>query len=111
MSSARRVSVRGMGVRRSEEISTEMYNYGHFQVLLTAGSARWYEAGWGPMISETAFFVKDIISSAGCVSIVMDEGAKSEDIDLERHMQDTTMSLSICLAADESIRTGREIEL
>ena len=33
------------------------------------------------MISETAFFVKDVISPGGCVSIVMDENAKSDDID------------------------------
>ena len=25
-------------------------------------SVGWYEAGWGPMMSETAFFVKDIVS-------------------------------------------------
>jgi hypothetical protein len=32
------------------------------------------------MMSETAFFVKDIISPHGSVSIVMDEGARSDDI-------------------------------
>ena len=58
-----------------------MYNYGHLQVLFDDGSVGWYEAGWGPMMSETAFFVKDVISPNGCVSIVMDEGAKSDDID------------------------------
>ena len=58
-----------------------MYNYGHLQVLFDDGSVGWYEAGWGPMMSETAFFVKDVISPKGCVSIVMDEGAKSDDID------------------------------
>ena len=116
-------------------------------------------------MSETAFFVKDIISPNGSVSIVMDAGAKSDDIDthtktstirihrsavgadgdfaepdvdlsmqdepdhqglcdreqayvlkaireninLERHLSDAVQSLRICLAADESIRTGREI--
>jgi hypothetical protein len=29
----------------------------------------WYEAGWGPMMSETAFFVKDVIGPRGAVSI------------------------------------------
>ncbi|SEP74245.1 Predicted dehydrogenase [Faunimonas pinastri] len=78
---ARPVQVRGMGVRLSDEIGPDMVNYGHLQVLFDDGSVGWYEAGWGPMISETAFFVKDVMSPAGCVSIVMDEGAASADID------------------------------
>ena len=48
------------------------------------GSVGWYEAGWGPMMSETAFFVKDVIGPKGSVSIVGAEsgaGAKSADID------------------------------
>lgn len=78
---ARPVEVRGMGLRLTDEVAPTMYNYGHLQVLFEDGSIGWYEAGWGPMISETAFFVKDVISPGGCVSIVMDEGAKSDDID------------------------------
>jgi hypothetical protein len=34
-----------------------------------------------------------------------------EDIDLNRHMTDAVQSLRICLAADESVRTGRMIDL
>ena len=34
-----------------------------------------------------------------------------EDIDLSRHMHDAVQSLNICLAADESVRSGKEIEL
>ena len=161
------VQVSGMGVRLSEEVSIDMYNYGHFQVRFDDGSAGWYEAGWGPMMSETAFFVKDIVSPRGAVSIVMDSGAKSDDIDthtrtsririhrseldeqgefsvpdvlldmsdepdhqglcdreqaylheaitndvdLERHWRDAVQSLRICLAADESIRTGLVVML
>lgn len=164
---AKPVKVRGMGLRLSDEIAPDMYNYGHFQVLFEDGSLGWYEAAWGPMISETAFFVKDIVSPNGCVSIVMDESAKSddidthtrtsririhraetgatgaftrpdtllsmqdepghqelcdgeqafvlkairEDLDLSRHMDDAVHSLNICLAADESVRSGKEIEL
>lgn len=164
---ARPVEVRGMGVRLSDEIGPDMYNYGHLQVLFDDGSVGWYEAGWGPMISETAFFVKDVISPRGCVSIVMAEGAKSddidthtktstirlhgaatggdgkflkpdellsmqgepghqelcdreqafllkairEDVDLSRHMDDAVRSLAICLAADESVRTGKAVRL
>ncbi|HXV29171.1 MAG TPA: Gfo/Idh/MocA family oxidoreductase, partial [Sinorhizobium sp.] len=78
---ARPVEVRGMGLRLSDEIAANMYNYGHLQVLFEDGSVGWYEAGWGPMISETAFFVKDVISPNGAVSIVMDQNARSDDID------------------------------
>ena len=59
------------------------YNYGVLQVAFDDGSVGWYEAGWGPMMSETAFFVKDVIGPKGSVSIVMAEnagGVKSDDI-------------------------------
>ena len=164
---AKAVEVRGMGLRLSNEIAPSMYNYGHLQVLYEDGSLGWYEAAWGPMISETAFFVKDVMSPNGSVSIVMDPNAKSDDIDthtktavirvhkaetgadgkfvhkdedlkmdgepghqelcdleqayvlkaitenidLERHMDDAVQSLRICLAADESVRTGQPVKL
>ena len=75
------VQVRGMGVRLSSEIAADQVNFGHLQVIFADGSVGWYEAGWGPMISETAFFVKDVMSPKGSVSIVMAEGAKSADVD------------------------------
>ncbi len=164
---AKPVEVRGMGLRLSDEVAPDMYNYGHLQVLFEDGSVGWYEAGWGPMISEAAFFVKDVMSPKGCVSIVMDESAKSddidthtktsrirvhraergpdgrfarpdemlsmqgepdhqglcdleqafllkairEDIDLSRHMDDAVRSLAVCLAADESVRSGKAMRL
>ncbi len=77
---SRPVQVRGMGVRLSGEIDAAQVNYGHLQVLFEDGSAGWYEAGWGPMISETAYFVKDVMGPKGAVSIVMDEAAASADI-------------------------------
>ncbi|MCR6637060.1 Gfo/Idh/MocA family oxidoreductase [Devosia sp.] len=164
---AKPVEVRGMGVNLAKGLPQGMYNYGHFQVLFDDGSVGWYEAGWGPMMSETAFFVKDVISPNGSVSIVMDQGAASADInahtqtsrilvhhgaldannkparpddwldmhgepdhqglcdreqdfvyraitenyDLTRHMNDAVTSLHICLAADESVRTGLAVKL
>jgi len=164
---ARCVEVRGMGLRMTEEISPGMYNYGHFQILFDDGSVGWYEASWGPMISETAFFVKDVMSPKGSVSIIVEEGSKSSDldthtktsriklhrgalgpdgkfarpdewlsmagepghqglcdleqayvlkaitenIDLTRHMDDAVQSLRICLAADESVRSGKAVRL
>ena len=155
---AQPVRVHGMGLRLSDEIADDMYNYGQFQVIFEDSSVGWYEAGWGPMMSETAFFVKDIVSPNGSVSItdgnkgasadidghtkvggllihtpdgdrtieMPDEPGHQElcdaeqaymlraiadDIDLTRHMNDAVQSLAICLAADESIRTGQPVSL
>jgi predicted dehydrogenase len=156
---AKPVEVRGMGLRLSDEIDPEMYNYGHFQVLFDDGSLGWYEAGWGPMMSDTAFFVKDVVSPNGSVSIRMPPDARSDDIethtktatlrvhrvgkpdqdlsmtdepghqelcereaafmaraisenlDLTRHLQDAVGSLAVCLAADQSIRSGVTVRL
>jgi predicted dehydrogenase len=153
------VEVRGMGLRLSDEIAPDMYNYGHFQVLFADGSVGWYEAGWGPMMSDTAFFVKDVVSPRGAVSIRMPDSARSddidthtktsllrvhraghghqdismadepghqdlcnreqafvaraiaEDIDLTRHLRDAVRSLAVCLAADESVRSGVAVRL
>ena len=80
---ARPVSVHAVGARLSNELREGMYNYGHFEVTFDDGSVGWYEAGWGPMMSETAFFVKDVIGPNGSVSIVLATGVqpvKSDDI-------------------------------
>jgi len=80
---SRPVRVQAMGVRLTDEIPAGQYNYGHLQVVFEDGSAGWYEAGWGPMMSETAFFVKDVIGPKGSVSIVMAAGGgevRSDDI-------------------------------
>ncbi len=153
------VEVRGMGLRLSHEIAPDMYNYGHFQVLFEDGSLGWFEAGWGPLMSDSAFFVKDVISPNGAVSIRMPDTARSDDVDthtktsllrvhrvgqpdedlsmadepghqdlcereqafmaraitenldLTRHLQDAVQSLAICLAADESVRSGQPVKL
>jgi predicted dehydrogenase len=76
-------TVHAVGARLTDDMPAGMYNYGHFEVTFEDGSVGWYEAGWGPMISETAFFVKDVIGPKGSVSIVMAEtaaDAKSSDI-------------------------------
>ena len=75
------VRVHGMGLRLTNEIPAGMYNYGQFQVIFADGSVGWYEAGWGPMMSETAFFVKDIVSPNGSVSITEGDKGASSDID------------------------------
>ncbi len=85
MTGARPVRVSAIGARLTEEIPPGMYNYGQLQVVFDDGSVGWYEAGWGPMMSEEAFFVKDVVGPKGCVSIVKDpSGAPStgsDDVD------------------------------
>lgn len=168
MTGAKPVRVSAMGARLTDEIAPEMYNYGQLQVVFDDGSVGWYEAGWGPMMSETAFFVKDVIGPRGCVSIAassieaqsdnIDSHTKAEalrlhhaavgsdglfrqpdeiidlhgepghdelcereqrfllraiceNLDLTDHMNDAVNSLRIVLAADESVRTGKVVEL
>ncbi|MFT3672991.1 Gfo/Idh/MocA family protein [Aestuariivirga sp.] len=161
-------SVHAVGVRLTDEVGPEMYNYGQLQVTFDDGSVGWYEAGWGPMMSETAFFVKDMIGPKGSVSIAMDESktesadvdshtktsalrvhhgrlgsdgkfTRKDDIirmddepghqelcnreqavfldaivndrDMTRHVDEAINSLRIVLAADESVRTGKVVQL
>lgn len=170
MTRSKPIRVSAIGARLSDEIDAEMYNYGQLQVTFEDGSVGWYEAGWGPMMSETAYFVKDVIGPEGCVSIVDRGGeraAGSADIDshtatnslrvhhaargpdgsfaradewvdttdepdhdglclreqeffldaiqngrdLTEHLDDAVNSLRIVLAADESVRTGKTIDL
>ena len=81
MTGSRPVSVSAIGARLSDEIAGDMYNYGQLQVRFEDGSVGWYEAGWGPMISETAFFIKDVIGPKGSVSISDVPGGASDDIE------------------------------
>jgi predicted dehydrogenase len=98
--------VRGMGLRLSDEIAPDAYNYGHFQVLFADGSLGWYEAAWGPMISDTAFFVKDVVSPNGAVSIRMPESARSDDIDT--HTKTSALRIHRVGQPDEDISMADE---
>jgi predicted dehydrogenase len=167
MTGANPLRVSAIGARLTGEVAPAMYNYGQLQVIFDDGSVGWYEAGWGPMMSENAFFIKDAIGPKGCVSIAaksieaqsdnidshtraealwlhhaaLDETghfarqdevitmkepdhnglceleqryllrAIREDLDLSAHLNDAVNSLRIVLAADESVRTGRTIEM
>ncbi|MDN5205357.1 Gfo/Idh/MocA family oxidoreductase [Fulvivirgaceae bacterium BMA10] len=167
MTRSKPVRVSAIGAKLTEEIRPDMYNYGQLQVTFEDGSIGWYEAGWGPMMSETAFFIKDVIGPKGSISIVdrpkeesqdidshtqtgclqLHHGALNEqgkfikqdefidtsdepdhdalcqleqefllraiqkDIDLSDHMEDAVNSLRIVLAADESFKTGKVVEL
>ena len=82
---ARPVAVHAVGARLTGEIAPDMYNYGHLNITFDDGSVGWYEAGWGPMMSETAYFVKDMIGPNGSVSIVAKEGANAGSADHDSH--------------------------
>lgn len=170
MTRSKPVRVSGIGARLTNELPEGKINYGQLQVTFEDGSVGWYEAGWGPMMSEVAFFVKDVVGPQGCVSIVAETAAAAgqsanvnahsqtqalrvhhaglgpdgtflrenetlrlddepdhdelchreqefflkairEDLDLTDHMEDALSSMRIVLAADESFRTGRTIDL
>ena len=86
MTRSKPVQVNAIGARLTDEIPEGNYNYGQLQIRFEDGSVGWYEAGWGPMISETAFFVKDVIGPKGSVSIVAKEAAGSGKSDsVEAH--------------------------
>jgi predicted dehydrogenase len=95
MTGARPTRVCAIGARLSDELKPGMYNYGQLQVTFDDGSVGWYEAGWGPMMSEVAFFVKDVIGPKGCVSIVKDPnetGATGSD-DIDSHTKTNCIKL------------------
>lgn len=162
--------VNAIGANLTDEIKKDMYNYGHLQVVFENGSIGWYEAGWGPMISETAFFVKDVVGPKGSVSIVepnskgeiksdkidshtktssllihnqdRDENGKfinddivintktepdhlelclleqkhlldviQNDLDINSDLDDVISSMKIVLAADKSIKSGKQVKV
>jgi predicted dehydrogenase len=177
MTGAKPVRVHAIGARLADEIAPDQYNYGQLQVVFDDGSVGWYEAAWGPQISEVAFFVKDVFGPRGGVHMVVDApesflkaGATSaisseiethskagairlhhatlrpdqslaesdeefriadqldhdalsirkqrylldhivNDKDMSDHMRDAVNSLRIVLAADESIKTKKVVEL
>ena len=116
MTGARPVRVHAIGAHLSDAVKT--YNYGHLHIAFADGSVGWYEAGWGPMMSEVAFFVKDVIGPHGAVSIVMPEqgaaavqgaaGTTSSDIDT--HTKTNVIRLHhAALNADGSLARPDEI--
>lgn len=86
MTRSKPVQVNAIGARLTNDIPVDNYNYGQLQIRFEDGSVGWYEAGWGPMMSETAFFVKDVIGPRGCVSIVAkNAGASGKSDDVDSH--------------------------
>jgi predicted dehydrogenase len=89
LTGAKPVRVHGIGAALWAEADKQ--NYGHLHVTFDDGSVGWYEAGWGPMMSETAFFVKDIVGPKGSVSLVPNDQARtgadalSDSSDIDKH--------------------------
>jgi predicted dehydrogenase len=81
----RPVQVRGMGARLAGDIAPGQVNYAHLQVLFEDGSVGWYEAGWGPMMSPVACFVKDVVGARGSASLLV--GGEKDSADIESHTE------------------------
>lgn len=170
MTRSKPIRVAAIGARLTNDIPADNYNYGQLQIHFEDGSVGWYEAGWGPMISQTAYFVKDVFGPKGSVSIVakdaggegksdsVESHTKTESLrvhksninaqneftqedewvnlldepdhqglcdreqayfydaitqnwDLTDHVADAVNSLKIAFACDESVKTGKMIEL
>ncbi|MET0244420.1 MAG: Gfo/Idh/MocA family oxidoreductase [Flavitalea sp.] len=86
MTRSKPIKVHAIGARLTPEIPETNYNYGQLQLHFADGSVGWYEAAWGPMVSETAFFVKDVFGPKGSVSIVaQNAGAAGKSDDIGSH--------------------------
>ncbi len=117
MTQSRPISVSAIGARLSDEIGKDMYNYGQLQVRFEDGSVGWYEAGWGPMASTKAFFVKDVWGPKGSVTITaqnasdesqsdnVDAHTKTEQIRVHHAAQDKNNEF---IKKDDWISTGDE---
>ena len=96
---ARPVRVHGIGAKLSSE--TAVQNYGHLHVVFEDGSVGWYEAGWGPMMSEVAYFVKDVWGPKGSISIVVKQDGSTEasarqvsaSADIDQHTRTNALKL------------------
>jgi predicted dehydrogenase len=84
MTRSKPVQVTAIGAKLTDDIPDWNYNYGQLQIRFEDGSIGWYEAGWGPMVSDNAFFIKDVFGPKGAVSIVAKKAAavgNSDNID------------------------------
>jgi predicted dehydrogenase len=114
MTRSKPVWVSAIGARMTEDIPAGNYNYGQLQIRFEDGSVGWYEAGWGPMMSETAFFVKDVIGPKGCVSIVAKDAAKagqSDNVDAHTKTESLKVHYADIDAANNFTRPDEWIDL
>jgi predicted dehydrogenase len=94
MTRSKPIRVSAIQARLSDELKPGMVNYGQLQVTFADGSVGWYEAGWGPMMSEVAYFVKDVIGPKGSVSIVDKQGErKAGSADIDSHTKTSALKV------------------
>jgi predicted dehydrogenase len=114
MTGTKPVRVSGIGARLSDELPEGKINYGHLQVTFDDGSVGWYEAGWGPMMSETAFFIKDVVGPKGSASIVAAQSAargQSANVDAHTGAQNILVHHSTLGTDGKFIHKDEEIAL
>ena len=94
MTRSKPVRVSAIRARLSDELEPERCNYGNLQVTFEDGSVGWYEAGWGPMMSEVAYFIKDVVGPKGCVSITERAGERTDaSANVESHTATNSLRL------------------
>lgn len=94
MTGSKPVSVSAIGARMTEDIPIGNYNYGQLQIRFEDGSVGWYEAGWGPMVSDNAFFIKDVFGPKGAVSIVaQNAGAMGKSDQVDAHTKTESIKI------------------
>lgn len=114
MTRSRPVWVSAIGARLTDDIPESNYNYGQLQIRFEDGSVGWYEAGWGPMMSETAYFVKDVIGPKGCVSIAGKNAAaegNSDNVDAHSKAESLKVHSAAINAQNEFTEEDRWIDL
>ena len=114
LTGAKPVRVHGIGAKLWNDAAKQ--NYGHLHVTFDDGSVGWYEAGWGPMMSETAFFVKDVVGPDGCVSLVPNDEVRtgadelSGSADIDKHTKTDAIRIHrAAVGADKNFVTPDEI--
>ena len=106
MTRSRPVRVSAIGARLAGDIAEGMYNYGQLQVVFDDGSVGWYEAGWGPMMSETAFFVKDVVGPEGMRQHRREAGGRRQAVVGHRLAhEDRVAAAAPCRAAGPTARS------
>lgn len=114
MTNAKPVQVNAIGARLTDDIPDWNYNYGQLQIRFDDGSIGWYEAGWGPMISDTAFFIKDVIGPKGSVSIVAKQAStagNSDHIDAHTKTESLKVHYAVLDEHDEFVKPDTYIDL
>lgn len=114
MTGSKPVQVSAIGARLTDEVPEWNYNYGQLQIRFEDGSIGWYEAGWGPMVSDNAFFIKDVFGPKGAVSIVAKAAGaagNSDNIDAHTKTESIKVHHAALNEADEFAKADEWIDL